>query len=161
MKQAPSFFDCHPLTDESGWYSWDLIDDTRFNAVVMGALKVRREDGPTGPKSRLRMLPERKHTNLQEMIHGAVTLSLIDISLFSAMHLLGGQDAGMAVTLELSTQFVGGGKPDEPLDAVTEILRETGRLMFLRGEVVQRDHIVAAYSGIVRKASPPNPPDPG
>lgn len=153
MRDAPSFFDCHALTDDPrdglGWFSWDLNDDTRFNAVVMGKLKVRREDD----KCRLRMIPQHKHTNLQEMIHGAVTLSLIDISLFSAIHLLGEQDAGRAVTLELSTQFVGAGKPNEPLDAVTEIIRETGRLMFLRGEVVQEDHIVAAYSAIVRKAS--------
>ncbi|MDA7787769.1 PaaI family thioesterase [Sphingomonadaceae bacterium] len=153
MKQPPTFFNCQPLAGEPGWYSWDLNDDTRFNAVVMGALRVRQE----GDKARLRMIPERKHTNLQEMIHGAVTLGLIDISLFSAMHILRESDAGMAVTLELSTQFVGGGKPDEPLDAVTEIVRETGRLMFLRGEIVQGDHIVAAYSGIVRKASKPKP----
>ena len=41
------------------------------------------------------------------------------------------------------------------LDAVVEVLRETGRLMFLRGQVVQGeddDHIVAAFSGLIRKA---------
>jgi acyl-coenzyme A thioesterase PaaI-like protein len=65
----------------------------------------------------------------------------------------------MAVTLELSTQFVGAGKVDRPLDAVVELVRETGRMMFLRGMVVQEDDTVASFSGIVRKArrkmSPP------
>jgi uncharacterized protein (TIGR00369 family) len=135
-----------------GWFTWDLIDQTRFNAAVMGRLWTRREAGPSGDQCRLRMIPERKHTNLQEMIHGAVTLSLIDISLFAALRTLGNGDAGMAVTLELSTQFVGAGKPDQPLDAVVELFRETGRLMFLRGMVVQEDHTVASFSGIVRKA---------
>ena len=128
---------------------WRLRDETRFNGVVMGELITRVE----GKKCRLRMFPERKHTNLQEMIHGAITLSLIDISLFSAMRTLTTGDPGPAVTLELSTQFIGAGKPDEPLDSVVEIVRETGRLLFLRGEVVQGDHLVAAFSGMVRKAS--------
>lgn len=131
-----------------GWYTWDLVDQTRFNGVVMGRMWTRRE----GDYCRLRMIPERKHTNLQEMIHGAVTLSLIDISLFATLRTLGSGDAGMAVTLELSTQFVGAGKVDQPLDAVVELVRETGRMMFMRGMVVQEDHTVASFSGIVRKA---------
>ncbi|MGB7408618.1 MAG: PaaI family thioesterase [Pontixanthobacter sp.] len=149
MRASPEYFTCVPLPDHPGWHSWDMKDDTRFNSQVMGPLMVRQE----GAKCRLRMLPERKHTNLQNMIHGAVTLSLIDISLFSAMHILRESETGMAVTLELSTQFIGGGRVDEPLDAVVEIMRETGRLMFIRGEVVQDDHLVAAFSGLVRKAS--------
>lgn len=136
----------HP--DHPGWHTWRLRDETRFNGVVMGELITRVE----GNKCRLRMFPERKHTNLQDMIHGAVTLSLIDISLFSAMRTLTTGDPGPAVTLELSTQFIGAGKPDEPLDSVVEIVRETGRLLFLRGEVVQGDHLVAAFSGLIRKA---------
>lgn len=136
-----------------GWFTWDLVDQTRFNAVVMGRMWTRRESGPEGDKCRLRMIPERSHTNLQDMIHGAVTLSLIDISLFAALRTLGSGDARMAVTLELSTQFIGAGKIDQPLDAVVELVRETGRMMFIRGMVVQEDHTVASFSGIVRKAS--------
>jgi len=150
MRAPPDFFTYNEIPDQPGWYSWDLKDDTRFNAQVMGPMMARQE----GSKCRLRMIPEQKHTNLQNMIHGAVTLSLIDISLFAAMHVLRESEAGMAVTLELSTQFIGAGKPDEPLDAVVEVMRETGRLLFLRGEIVQRDHLVAAFSGLVRKASP-------
>ncbi len=142
-------FDYRPHPDYPGWHMWRLLDETRFNGVVMGELITRIE----GDKCRLRMFPERRHTNLQEMIHGAITLSLIDISLFSAMRTLTTGDPGPAVTLELSTQFIGAGKPDEPLDAVVEIVRETGRLLFLRGEVVQDEHLVAAFSGMVRKAT--------
>jgi acyl-coenzyme A thioesterase PaaI-like protein len=58
------------------------------------------------------------------------------------------------VTVELSTQFVGGGKPDMPLDAVCEIVRETGSMVFVRGTVVQEDHAVASFSGIVKKIKP-------
>lgn len=153
LSKNPEFFVYREDPEMPGWFTWDLVDDTRFNGAVMGRMWTRREAGPNGEQCRLRMIPERRHTNLQEMIHGAVTLSLIDISLFAALRTLGGGNAEMAVTLELSTQFIGAGKVDRPLDAVVELIRETGRLMFLRGMVVQEDYTVASFSGIIRKAS--------
>jgi acyl-coenzyme A thioesterase PaaI-like protein len=118
-------------------------------------MHVRRED----QQCRLRMFPERHHTNLGDNIHGAATLGLIDIALFATMHLVGHGDAGPSVTVELSTQFVGAGDPDRPLDAVTEIVRETGRMLFLRGQCTQPgesggENVIASYSGIVRKMKP-------
>lgn len=153
VSENPGFFVYREDPEMPGWFTWDLVDDTRFNGVVMGRMWTRRETGPGGEQCRLRMIPERKHTNLQEMIHGAVTLSLIDISLFAALRTLGGGNVEMAVTLELSTQFIGAGKTDRPLDSVVELVRETGRLMFLRGMVVQEDYTVASFSAIIRKAT--------
>ncbi|WP_228243775.1 PaaI family thioesterase [Porphyrobacter sp. GA68] len=147
--QSQPFFDYGPDPANPGWHTWDLKDQTRFNAAVMGKLIVRREGGAC----RLRMFPERRHTNVQDMVHGAVTLSLVDIALFAALRTLSDNEPGRAVTLELSSHFIGAGKPDRPLDAVTELLRETGRLVFLRGQVVQDDHLVASYSAMVRKAA--------
>jgi acyl-coenzyme A thioesterase PaaI-like protein len=143
-------FEHGPDPENPGWRHWNLKDETLFNGAVMGKLITRVE----GDKSRLRMFPERKHENLQGIIHGAVTLGLIDISLFTTMHTIGSGNAGPSVTLELSTQFTGGGDPGKPLDAVTEIMRETGKLVFVRGTVEQDDSIVASYSGIVRKFPP-------
>jgi acyl-coenzyme A thioesterase PaaI-like protein len=37
------------------------------------------------------------------------------------------------------------------LDAVVDVLRETGRLGFMRGLVVQEDDLVASFTGILRK----------
>ncbi|MEP2235012.1 MAG: PaaI family thioesterase [Alteripontixanthobacter sp.] len=151
LERVPAFIDCRPIEGEDGWYSWNVGDETRFNGAVLGHVQVRVE----GDRVRTRMQTERRHSNLQDNIHGGVTLSLIDISLFSAMNLLGSQDGGRAVTLELSNQFVGGGIVGKPLDALTQVVRETGRLMFLRGDVVQAveggEHTVAAFSGIIRK----------
>ncbi len=143
-------FEHGPDPEHPGWHHWNLKDDTLFNGAVMGKLITRKE----GDKCRLRMFPERKHENLQGIIHGAVTLGLIDISMFTTMHVVDSGNAGPSVTLELSTQFIGGGDPARPIDAVTEIMRETGKLVFVRGEVVQDDDCVAAYSGIVRKFAP-------
>ena len=60
-------------------------------------------------------------------------------------------EAGTAVTLDLSVQFLGAGKADKPLDAVAELLKETRRLLFLRGLVEQDGEAIAAYSGTIRK----------
>ncbi|WP_336986362.1 PaaI family thioesterase [Altererythrobacter aquiaggeris] len=137
------------IEDAPGWFVWDLADKTRFNHAVMGPMRVRRE----GDFVRLRMFPERKHTNLLDNMHGAVTLGLIDISLFAGVRILLDGNAAGSVTLELSTQFIGAGDPAQPLDAVVEVLRETRRLVFLRGLVVQGDARVAAYAGTIRKPS--------
>ena len=138
--------------DHPGWHSWNLADETRFNAQTMGHMLVRIENERT---CRVRMFPERRHTNLLDMVHGAVTLALMDVSLFAAMRTLLAGNAGGSLTLELSSQFIGAGKPGVPLDAVVEVLRETGRMVFLRGSIVQGevDTLVAAFSGIVRKPS--------
>ncbi len=142
---------------EGGWLSWNLNDSSRFNAFIE-PLSVRLEAPlPDGrPQARVRMHPDRKHSNLGDNVHGAVTLALIDIALFAASHQFGSLAVGFSVTLDLNTQFVGGGRLHEPLDAVVEQVRETGRLIFLRGMVVQGpadEHIVAAFSGTIRKAS--------
>ncbi|HVR89552.1 MAG TPA: PaaI family thioesterase [Novosphingobium sp.] len=148
----PKDFLYAPDPDHPGWHSWNLADDTRFNAQTMGHMLVRRESDKA---CRVRMFPERRHTNLLDIVHGAVTLALMDVSLFAAMRTLLSGDAAGSVTLELSSQFIGAGLPGQPLDAVVEVLRETGRMVFLRGSIVQGEHdtLVAAFSGIVRKPS--------
>lgn len=151
MTLKDDVFEHGPDPENPGWRHWNLKDQTLFNGAVMGKLITRVD--PDG-KARLRMFPQRHHQNLQGIIHGAVTLSLIDIALFTTMHNIGSGNAGPSVTLELSTQFVGGGDPDRPMDAVTEIVRETGKLVFVRGLVEQGEDVVASFSGIVRKMLP-------
>lgn len=140
-----------------GWISWNLMDPSRFNSIIE-PLSVRVEPSTSDgrPRARVRMLPTRQHSNLGDNVHGAVTLALVDIALFAASHQFGALNIGHSVTLDLSTQFVGAGRIGEPLDALVELVRETGRLIFLRGLVVQGDndrHIVLSFSGTIRKAS--------
>ena len=150
---AHPFFINEPLGD--GWISWNLRDESRFNGFIQ-PLKVRME-APTEdgrPRARVRMMTEHKHSNLGDNVHGAVILALMDVSLFGSMRALGSIDGAQSVTLDLTSQFVGGGRVGEHMDAVVELIRETGRLIFLRGLVVQGEndeHIVASFSGTVRK----------
>ena len=134
-----------PDPDHPGWSTWALRDETRFNALL-GKLLVRRD----GDLARVRMFPERRHSNLADIVHGAITLGFIDVSLFAAARVFGVLGRGPALTLDLSTQFIGAGQLDRPLDAEVELLRETGRLLFLRGIVHQDDAKVAAFAGTIR-----------
>jgi acyl-coenzyme A thioesterase PaaI-like protein len=71
---------------------------------------------------------------------------------FFAGGTLAGADVAHAVTLDCETRFLAPGRLGIPLDAEIEILRETGRLAFLRGLVVQEGESIAAFSGTLRKA---------
>lgn len=147
--QPASAFIHEPDPQNPGWHTWDLIDQERFNPVVMGKLLVRRE----GDRSaRLRLVETRAmHGNLHGNVHGGVTLSLIDIAMFATVFGVIGEQAAGSVTLDLSTQFVGSGRLGESLDVVSEVMKETRRLVFIRGTVEQADNLVATYMGTLRK----------
>jgi len=144
-------FVCEPDPDNPGWLRWRIADASRFNEAVLGK-QIARAEGENS--CRLRMFPQDPlHTNSAGRVHGAITLGLIDVSLFVAMYVLRGVDAGRSVTVDLTSQFIGAGDATRPLDSVVEVLRETYRLAFLRGLVVQDDDIVASFTGTIRKPS--------
>lgn len=140
-----------PDPDNPGWTIWDIDDQNRFNPQVMGRMIVRPE-GDNG--ARLRMVePKHLHANLHGGLHGGVTLALVDIAMFATLYVASGGDAAGSVTLDLNCQFIGPGSLDRPVDVVSEVLRETRRLAFVRGIVEQGDTLVASYSGTLRKPS--------
>jgi len=141
-------FDSSPDPDNPGWLKWEMTDPSRYNGTVLGKRLARREaDG----QARLRMFPGHTHSNLRNAVHGGVITGFIDVAMFGASRMFGLIDAGTAVTLDLSVQFIGAGVVGEPLDAEVELLKETGRLLFMRGIVVQGDNRIAAFSGTIRK----------
>lgn len=152
MATAPPLtkFIYEPDPENPGWNRWMMADTSRFNEAVLGKQIVRAEGPDT---ARLRMFPQHIHGNSGGRVHGAIVLGLADVSLFSAMYVLRGVDAGGSMTIDLTAQFIGAGDLAKPLDAVVELLRETGRMGFLRGLVVQDDEIVASFTGTIRKPS--------
>jgi uncharacterized protein (TIGR00369 family) len=144
---TPTFMNT-PDPENPGWLQWVLSDDRRYNTQILGKILVRNDgDG----QALVRMFPEMRHSNLADAVHGGTTLGFIDVALFGAAHLFGLIDAGISVTVDLSVQFIGAGKTDRPLDAQVELLKETRRLLFMRGLVVQEGVRVAAFSGTIRK----------
>jgi uncharacterized protein (TIGR00369 family) len=148
--EPPAHFVCAPHPDHPGWNTYELSEATRYNRAVLGELLIRAEGDS---HCRVRLTPRELHVNSAGRIHGGVTLGLIDVALFAAMYLLRGVPPAGSVTLDLQTQFIGGGDPGRPLDAVVEVLRETHRMAFLRGLVVQEDDLVSSFTGMIRKPS--------
>ncbi|MBC2666355.1 PaaI family thioesterase [Novosphingobium flavum] len=127
-----------------------MSDPSCFNGLAIGHLIVRAE----GERAvRLRLHTQRRHANLSGTVHGGVVLSMVDLSLFASAQLVIGKHLAGSVTLDTSCQFLGSGRIGAPLDAVTEVLRETGRMVFLRGLMMQEDHLVASFTGTIRKPS--------
>jgi len=152
VTDAPSplfLYDDDP--DLPGWKRWQFRDSTRFNSFLE-PLQVRVE----GSIARVRMMPRHDHSNMRDNVHGGALLGFMDVSLFAASRAFGCLSAGGAVTLDLSAQFIGGGMIGEPLEAHIELLRETSRMLFLRGLIVQEGlPTIASFTGTLRKSSPP------
>lgn len=138
----------HP--DYPGWYEWRVGPEDCFNRAVLGTLLVRPE-GDT--QARVRIHPKPIHRNLSDNVHGGIILALVDVALFAGSTVASGRNLVFGVTVEVNTHFVGAGDIARPLDAVVEVVRETGRMVFARGTVVQGDDVVAGFSGILRKLS--------
>ncbi|MFC0204828.1 PaaI family thioesterase [Novosphingobium soli] len=150
MAQGGTFIH-EPDPDFPGWHSWRLDDGSRFNSQGLGRMIIRRE-GERGARVRL-VEPETRHSNLHGNVHGGVTLALIDVAMFAAIYTVLGADAAGSVTLDLHNQFIGAGRVGEPLDVVCEVMKETRRLVFLRGTVEQDEHLVSSFVGTLRKPS--------
>ena len=148
---APPLFNYGDDPDAPGWKRWQFRDSTRFNAFLE-PLQVKLE----GDIARVRMMPRHEHSNMRDNVHGGALLGFMDVALFAASRAFGVLSAGGAVTLDLSAQFIGGGVIGEPLEARIELLRETSRMIFLRGLIVQDNTpTIASFTGTLRKSSPP------
>ena len=145
MTETPAF--TYEDSPEPGWKSWAFRDPTRFNGFLEPIL-VRVE----GDIARVRMTPLHQHSNMRQAIHGGAILAFIDVALFAGAHGLGTLQAGGAVTLDLATQFIGAAQIGVPVEARIELLRETGRLIFLRGLIVQEGQpTIASFTATLRK----------
>ena len=135
-----------PDPEHPGWWTWEIEEQDRFNATI-GKLLVQ----PDGEgRARCRMFPGLGQSNLGNVAHGGAILTFIDMAMFAGGH-LAGADIAYSVTLDLSAQFLSPARLGLPLDAEVELLRETKRLAFMRGLVVQGDETVASWSGTLRK----------
>lgn len=150
MSDATPFFTYEDDAENPGWKRWTTTDPTRFNSFL-GPLSVRVE----GEIARVRMVPDHGHSNLRDNVHGGALLGFIDVAMFGACRGFGVLEAGGAVTLDLSAQFIGGAATGRAIEARVELLRETGRMLFVRGLVVQGEERIAAFSGTLRKSTPP------
>lgn len=148
MSHPPAHFLCAPHPDHPGWHRYELSEPERYNRAVLGDLIIRAEGAD---HCRMRLHPRALHVNSAGRYHGGIILGLIDVALFAAMYQLRGVPVSGSVTVDMQTQFIGAGDAARPLDAVVEVLRETRRMGFLRGLVVQDEDLVSSFTATIRK----------
>jgi acyl-coenzyme A thioesterase PaaI-like protein len=137
-----------PDPENEGWYILPAGETGRFNDIY-GKQRCRIEsDG----KVRIRVHPEFKHTNSHNTVHGGFILALIDHVIFISPVALGIPRVLGGVTIELSTKFFGALRPDEPMDVVFQVMRETGGMIFSRGVIEQYGSEAVAFSGITKRS---------
>ena len=131
--------------DLDGWVRWEKTPDGRF-LDLLGNLYFR----VTANGVESRMDTDRRHSNGLNFLHGGFLMSFVDMAMFTIIRPRFKAGEG-AVTLSCATDFLAGGIPGEPIEAHGEVLKETGKLFFVRGLVTQRGGNVASFTGTMRK----------
>jgi acyl-coenzyme A thioesterase PaaI-like protein len=123
------------------------LDDSFLH--LFGEIRVRPESAKT---ARVRFATHRGLRNFTGGIHGGFLLAVVDQALFVGPTACGFRAFGGA-TVDVSSQFLATVAIGPEIDAVVEVLRETGRFLFVRGLIEQDGEARLAFSGTVRKPS--------
>ncbi|MGF7162457.1 uncharacterized protein (TIGR00369 family) [Rhodoligotrophos appendicifer] len=92
---------------------------------------------------------DRSHLNGIDIIHGGCILTLIDYTLFTLARRA--TQGGEAVTVSLTTEFVGSASLDDVVEAHAEVIKIGKSLIFARGLVQCRDRPLAMFSCTLKR----------
>lgn len=126
----------------AGWQHWHHDPfETRSGPYFMR----REEDGSYLSAFRA----EDRHMNGAGFMHGGCLMTFADFALFAiATDELEGQPA---VTMNLSSDFLGSAYPGALMEARGEVTRGGGKTVFIRGLITADGKPALSFTGIVRK----------
>jgi uncharacterized protein (TIGR00369 family) len=94
-----------------------------------------------------------RHCNEHGALHGGVQMALADYAAGATARFgMGGEGT---VTVSFDASFVDVARAGDWVEAWVEVVRRTGTLTFLRGELRCGERIVLSFSSIVRRLRPP------
>lgn len=135
----------------AGWSAWsDPHPDTFLQVIGRGYMRALGPD-----RAHVALETRTIHRNRLDTLHGGFLAAFADHAYFGAVWIMGHHAQVNGVTLDLTMQYLGAGKVGPDLLAEVELLRETGRLLFLRMLITQEGEAVAASTATIRKASMP------
>ncbi|MEL6540118.1 MAG: PaaI family thioesterase [Pseudomonadota bacterium] len=128
----------------AGWYHWNHDPyETQSGPFFMR----REKDGSYLSAFRA----EAKHMNGAGSMHGGCLMTFADFALFAIAN--DELDGAMAVTMNLSSDFLGGIKPGALVEARGEVTRGGGKTIFVRGLITGDGRPALSFTGIIRKFS--------
>ncbi len=134
------------VVDVDGFRAFLPVAAGRF-LDSFGTIRVRAEGGSV----RCRVETGRAQSNVSDNVHGGFILGYVDQVMFCALLAQDRLPRGGAVTLRAGMDFIGAAKAGLPIDAVVEIIGETGRMIFLRGLIEQAGVTIGSFEGTLRK----------
>ncbi len=108
---------------------------------LLGIHEERLEAG----KVRCRLQTAPRHRNIQGIVHGSVTMALLDTAMGHAVDGTLGPGEFCATT-QISFQFHRAVRPGEELEAVGEVLRKGRRIAYVTGTCRGADGVVVALA---------------
>lgn len=134
------------MHDGEGWYRRSPKNDGLFHDFI-GTFHARAEGAKTG---RVRFASTGAIGNHSGGVHGGFLLALVDQAIFNGPTVCG-YPLHRGATIEVTSQFLAPVLQGPDIDAVTEVLRETGRMLFVRGVLEQEGEAKLAFTGTLRK----------
>lgn len=129
----------------AGWYHWNH-DPFEMRA---GPFFMRREaDGSYTSAFRA----ADQHMNGAGSMHGGCLMTFADFSLFAIA--TDELDGANAVTMNLSSDFLGAIGPGALVEARGEVTRGKGKTIFVRGLITGDGAPALSFTGIIRKLTP-------
>ncbi|MCJ2026819.1 PaaI family thioesterase [Methylobacterium sp. J-067] len=123
--------------DDPAASGWVHIEDEGFIATV-GPLYVR--DGVYAFRA------SQKHANLIGVVHGGMLMSFADRAM--GVTAMAAADGASCVTIQLEMKFLEAGRMDDWLTCESTVVKRTGSLVFMRGEVRDGERLVATGDGV-------------
>lgn len=131
----------------AGWTTWDDHDYRGYLRTIGPSFARRNSDGCATVAIETRA----EHLNRIDTLHGGFLAAFADHAYFAALGVLDHVYCARGVTVDLTMQYYGVGDASAPLEAEVEVLRETGRMFFMRLEIRQAGKGIAASTATLRK----------
>lgn len=133
----------------AGWISWSEDDFRGFLRVVGPSFAKPLDER----RARVVIATTAEHQNRLNALHGGFLAGFADHAYFAALAALGQPEQVAGVTTDLTMQYFAAGKVGPDLEAEVEILRETGRMIFMRLLLLQDGAPICSSSATIRKSS--------
>lgn len=122
---------------------WEPYGDDGFIGLV-GPLWMRKQPGSDLPQ--FAFLAEHKHHNRRNVVQGGMLMTFADRSLGTTCWYANGQRP--QATVHLDVHFVEGVQIGEFVELKAKVVRRTRSLIFMSGELMVGDRVVATANGV-------------
>ncbi len=136
----------------TGWAPLDEPGAAQGFDDLLGEVLVR-SNGPGHATARF--ATSASHANRLGSLHGGYLAAIAEQCLFLPLYLDHRVTRTNVVTIDFTVQYLASGVSGAILEADLQVLRETGKLAYIRGTLRQHGEIILSYSGTLRKLRAP------